>query len=39
MGFYNIVLEPALGGLYYTEASGKKRLFMSWARYFDVPLG
>ena len=38
-GFYDIVLEPALGGLYYTESHGKKRLFMSWARYFDAPLG
>ena len=38
-GFYDIVLEPALGGLYYTESPGEKRLFMSWARYFDAPLG
>ena len=37
-GFYNKVLEPALGGLYYTEGSEKKRVFMSWARY-DEPLG
>lgn len=39
MGFYDIVLEPGLGGLYYTESPEEKRLFMSWARYFDVPLG
>ena len=37
-GFNNLVIEPALGGLYYTEGSEKKRLFMSWARY-DEPLG
>ena len=24
MGFYDIVLEPGLGGLYYTEGPGKK---------------
>lgn len=39
MGFYDIALEPGLGGLYYTESPGEKRLFMSWARYFDAPLG
>jgi hypothetical protein len=39
MGLYDIVLEPGLGGLYYTESLGEKRLFMSWARYLDAPLG
>ena len=37
MGFYNIVLEPAAGGLYYSERDGNRRLFMSWVRYFDMP--